>query len=186
MSRLAVMAAVLGISSPALADRLAIGASIGKSGGKTGGDTGEEISTRGVFARVMLGERASIFGELGGATLEDLIDSTWTARRGVVGARLDLSRDRWTPYVLLGIGAERWRGGGWDAGTITDYSIRELGGGIDLALDRTVSIGLDLRFGERTLEQSRFEGDVVIAILPPSPPIGTDYTALRLTLTAKL
>jgi hypothetical protein len=184
----AVVAVTLLFVGPAAADtRFAIGASLGQTEGAD--DSRDEISTRGVFARLGLGSRFWAQAEIGSGSLDDLDDSSWNHRRGALALRADLGSGRWTPYLLGAIGGERWFGGGWDYGTQSDYTFTELGGGLDLALGDEVALGLDLRFGGRELAQSRWrDDDVVIAIVPPAPPIDPegDYTSIRLTLTAKL
>jgi hypothetical protein len=186
---IAAVAVVAFAATPAAADtKFAIGASLGSTSGEAGRD---EVSTRGLFARIGLGSRLWAQVEIGSGELEDLDDSTWKSRRGALALRVDLNEgSRWTPYLLGAIGGERWFGGGWDYGTESDFTSRELGGGLDLALGTDVALGVDVRFGRRDLEQTRWtDDDVVIAIVPPSPPIDTadgSYSSLRLTLTAKL
>jgi hypothetical protein len=177
----ALFAIALLAGSPAEAERLAVGAALGRVTGEA-----DRSTSRGLFARVALAPRVGLFGELGRASLEDPGEGAWIAKRAAFGVRADLGAGAWTPYLLAAAGGERWYGLLWDLRLTSDHRIAELGGGLELALDRTVSIGLDVRIGERTLAQTRFRDDVVILIVPPSPPIARAYTSMHLTLTVRL
>ena len=174
---LRILCMLLLTASVAHAERFAFGVAFGK-----GSDDSAAYSTRALSGRLRLANHVSVFAELGRAYLDD---NDWTARRGVVGARLDLSRGRWQPFIAAAIGGERWTGG--SLRTEADYTTREAGLGLELALEQTVAIGVELRAGTRELQATRFtDDDVVILIVPPSAPIGENYTTLALTLTARL
>lgn len=173
---LRILCMLLLTASVAHAERFAFGVAFGK-----GSDESAAFSTRALSGRLRIADHVSVFGELGRAYLDD---DKWAARRGLVGARLDLSRGRWQPFIAAALGGERWTGGSFHSEA--DYTVREAGIGLEVALEQTIAIGVELRAGARELQATRLPGDVVILIIPPSPPLGENYTTAALTLTARL
>lgn len=186
VSAVAVYALVLAaLPSPATANTpVTAGVSAGVLHDEADAD-GEGNRTLGLFGRVGFAKRLS--GQLEVMKL-DTDDATYTAtniRIATISLRLDLvdpARSRLVPTVSFGAGIDR---------ASTDYDTTEghhfEGGlGLEYRAQGGFTVGLDLRFGGRSIEQEEIavptvEGDVAPHIYDGGGLREGEYRALRAT-----
>jgi hypothetical protein len=167
--RRACLLAFLLLPSVAHAERYALGVSVGESDGDGGADG---VTGRGVWGRGQLSERLAVEVELARGTTE----TDHLTRRLGAAAVLDLSGGRFVPFVLAAIAGERAENG---MGGVDDHRAVELGVGLSVEVVDRLTVGLDLRKGERTLLRS--SGNLEILIYAPGLEEG-EYASGRLTL----
>jgi hypothetical protein len=197
-----VLLIVAGAASPAVADRVSIGASVGVTrveGGTT--SSIDDATEKGVFARLRLGKRISVEGALslaspGTVKSDQLLDcfdcgggggGPYGADHGKSGS-LTLRYDTALtgsirPHLLAGGGLENWSAeyAEWA------YVKGELGAGLDLVVTDGLRIGVDLRVGERRLSDSRLKnGEVILLYIPEPFADESRYATGRVTLSASL
>jgi len=190
--RIAAAAAAILVALPSLAaaNPVTAGVSIGSHHDKVDAD-GEGNRTLGLFGRVGLSKRVS--GQLEVMKV-DTDEQTWTPttiRTATLALRLDLvdpARSRLVPTISFGAGIDR---------ASTDYDTTdghhfEGGFGLEYRAAGGFNIGVDLRFGGRSVEQ---DDDVTLDGGGTPPPETTDlpliydpgglregeYRALRVT-----
>ena len=181
MRWLASAALLLGLTSPASADRFTFGISLGHS---EGGDSGAaRDSARGVFGELRVHRRASFQLELARLSGDDYQPDV---RRYAGSLLVDLGGPRRVqPYLLAGLGDEHLTDESWIP---NHFHTREIGVGARVRLGGGLVLAGDVRRGERGSAEPNpvILDDVAGATRPLIGPLrGYDwqgYTALRISL----
>jgi hypothetical protein len=132
------------------------------------GDSTHESDDIGLLARFRLTPGLMIEGELGKMSYDvDGVDNARVDRR--LGASLLYeigARNRWAPYVLVGMGVQQAEVGG-EFNTTQDYG--ELGGGLRWAVTEKFHLAFELRAGARATVSS----DDMVAPVGSAPRVIT-------------
>ena len=178
LARLAV-ALVTFVPTLAAARPITAGVNLGVAQSRTDGESGADPdSALGLFGRIGLTNRLSVQLELTRIKAEDASE----VRSGTGLAVLELgSRSGFVPIVLAGVGVDK--GTSARKGTHVEAGI-----GLEYRASGGFTIGVDVRMGERSIEQERdiraLDDKAVIALVDPLYVDADEgeYRSARLTL----
>lgn len=173
--RPAVAALLLAVPSIAAAGPFTAGLSVGMHHDKVDQDH-EGNRTLGLFGRFAITKRFAVQLEVQKIETDEATYEPTTIRTGTASLRLDLlDRGRLIPTIAFGAGLDR-ASTEWDT---TEGHHYEGGLGLEYRADGGFNVGIDLRFGGRSVEEKVYAlEDTTGGDLPPRP-LAYDFGGLR-------